>query len=67
MELSVELVSMLGGAAQIQAEAIVGENRAATARLTFAVRTVDIDEIHKQRRELYKQWTRKLELSFPIL
>jgi 3-hydroxyacyl-[acyl-carrier-protein] dehydratase len=37
------------------------------AGLTFTLKEVDSEQLHQNRRELYRIWTRHLQLDFPIL
>jgi 3-hydroxyacyl-[acyl-carrier-protein] dehydratase len=60
------LVSMLEGAAQVKGEASVGEREVARATLIFALRTVESERIHRQRKEIYEIWTRHLNLGFTL-
>jgi 3-hydroxyacyl-[acyl-carrier-protein] dehydratase len=60
------LVSMLDGAAQVKGEARVGEREVARATLLFALRAVESERIHRQRREIYDVWTRHLNLGFTL-
>lgn len=60
------LVSALEGAAQVRGEARVGEREVARATLLFALRAVDSERVHRQRREIYEIWTRHLNLGFTL-
>jgi 3-hydroxyacyl-[acyl-carrier-protein] dehydratase len=66
VELRCKLVSVLEGAAQVEGEATVQGKRAAQAMLTFRMVKVDSEEVHRQRRRLYRLWTRDLDLGFAI-
>lgn len=61
LELRVTVAQRLDGAAQIEAEALVGERRVARARLTFVLRHIESARVHEQRRWLYALWTRGIE------
>lgn len=66
LHLTCELTSTLEGAAQIKADARVSEKRCVAAVLTYVLWSIDSESIHRQRRDLYKQWTRHLKLDFPL-
>lgn len=61
VELSVTLEQAMEGAARIAGEATVDGERAARCTLTFAMRQVPFERVHRERRALYEQWTRGLE------
>jgi 3-hydroxyacyl-[acyl-carrier-protein] dehydratase len=61
-----EMLSSLEGAAQVKAEARIGQTIAATATLTFVLWSIKSDRVHEQRQKLYRQWTSHLKLNFPI-
>jgi 3-hydroxyacyl-[acyl-carrier-protein] dehydratase len=61
VELRCTLLSSLEGAAQVEGEATVQGSRAAHATLTFRMVKVDSEEVHRQRRSLYRLWTRHLD------
>jgi 3-hydroxyacyl-[acyl-carrier-protein] dehydratase len=63
----VRLASLLEGAAEVEAEASVGETRVARARLTFVLKAIDSERVHEQRRYVYRLWTRDLTSPVPIL
>jgi len=58
--LKVSLAQRLDAAAQVEAEAHVGERCIGRARLTFMLRRVDSDRVTEQRAMLYRIWTREL-------
>ena len=64
--LDCRLGSCIGSAAQVQAEASIGGEKAATALLTFALRSDAPPLVHEQRRRLYQTWTQSLVLDFPL-
>lgn len=66
LTLRCELTSRLGSGAQLEARVRLGEERVASALLTFVMKSVDSARIHDQRRELYSLWTRHLKLDFAI-
>jgi 3-hydroxyacyl-[acyl-carrier-protein] dehydratase len=66
LRITCEITSTLDGAAQIKAEAHVQGKRAVVAILTYVLWNVDSENIHRQRRELYKQWTQHMKLDFQI-
>jgi 3-hydroxyacyl-[acyl-carrier-protein] dehydratase len=66
IELVARLASQLEGATQLEAEALVRGERAASATLTFRLLKVESDKLHEQRRALYQLWTRDLNLPFAI-
>jgi 3-hydroxyacyl-[acyl-carrier-protein] dehydratase len=61
IELTITLEALREGAAQVRAEARVGERRIARAGLTFVLREVESARVHEQRRYLYRLWTRDLK------
>lgn len=61
LELRVSMTSLLEAGAQIEGEATVDGERSAVARLTYALRPVESERVHEQRRELYALWTRGLD------
>jgi 3-hydroxyacyl-[acyl-carrier-protein] dehydratase len=66
VELRCRLLSVLGGAAQVEGEASVQGARAAQATLTFRLVQVASEQVHRQRRHLYRLWTQGLSLPFAI-
>jgi 3-hydroxyacyl-[acyl-carrier-protein] dehydratase len=66
IELVSRLASQLEGAAQLETEALVRGERAASATLTFRLLKVDSEQVHEQRRALYRLWTSELNLPFAI-
>lgn len=62
----VQMTSSLGGATLVEGRISLGEQRVASALLTFVMQSVDSPRIHEQRRELYALWTRHLKLDFSI-
>lgn len=66
LSLRCELSSVLGGAAQVEGRMTLGEQKVASALLTFVMKNVESTRIHEQRRELYSLWTRHLQLGFAI-
>ena len=67
LEILATINSLRDPAAQVLIEANVGEKRAARAMLTFLMQTISSERLHQQRRDLYRQWTRDLNLTTPIL
>jgi 3-hydroxyacyl-[acyl-carrier-protein] dehydratase len=66
IELGCSLVSTLEGAARVEGEARVRGGLAAAATLTFRLVEVASEAVHAQRRQLYRLWTRDLDLGFAI-
>ena len=66
LQLRCSLVSELEGAAQVDAEAAVKDQRVAQATLNFRLVQVESEKVHQQRRELYRTWMRDLNPGFPI-
>jgi 3-hydroxyacyl-[acyl-carrier-protein] dehydratase len=66
IELRCSLLSTLEGAARVEGEATVKGQLAAQTTLTFRLVKVDSEEVHLQRRKLYRLWTRDLDLGFAI-
>lgn len=60
IELRCSLASTLEGAARVDGEASVDGELAASATLTFRLVKVESEELHRQRRRLYRIWTRDL-------
>jgi 3-hydroxyacyl-[acyl-carrier-protein] dehydratase len=58
LDLSCGLLSQLEGAAQVEGEARLEGQKAATARLTFVLRKVESEKVHRQRDDLYRIWRR---------
>ena len=59
--LSSTLSSNLMDAVQVKVEAKVREKMHAQAELTFALKSVDILEIHEHRKKIYEIWTQDLK------
>jgi 3-hydroxyacyl-[acyl-carrier-protein] dehydratase len=66
IELGCALVSTLEGAARVEGEARVQGELAAHATLTYRLVKVESEEVHRQRRTLYRLWTQHLSLGFAI-
>lgn len=60
IQLKVTLAQQLDAAAQVEAEAHIGERCLGRARLTFMLRSVGSTRVSEQRAMLYKIWTRGL-------
>lgn len=67
LELLVKISSLRDGAGQVTAEAGVGPKRIARAGLTFVLKAIDSERVHRQRRYLYQLWTRDLKPPVTIL
>ncbi|MBF0106527.1 MAG: beta-hydroxyacyl-ACP dehydratase [Deltaproteobacteria bacterium] len=61
------LDSTLADAAQIACECHVAAKKVATARLHFVLKSVEAPLLHEKRREVYKIWTKGLDLNFPLI
>ncbi|MFN7974310.1 MAG: 3-hydroxyacyl-ACP dehydratase FabZ family protein [Acidobacteriota bacterium] len=61
LAIEMRLVSRLEGAAQVSGVVTAGDRRIARATLTFALRDIDSDRVHEQRRYVYALWTRGLD------
>ncbi|VAW81974.1 3-hydroxyacyl-[acyl-carrier-protein] dehydratase, FabZ form [hydrothermal vent metagenome] len=59
--------SNIGDAATINTTAKVEGELIAKSRLTFSLQSSVSESVHQQQRALYKLWTQKLTLNFPIL
>ena len=59
--------SLLGNAAQVNSTISVENELAASISLRFKMHAVELEKIHQQQRQLYRQWTRGLSLEHPIL
>lgn len=66
IELRCRLASRLEGAAELEGEALVKGQKAAQAKLIFRLLRVDSEKVHAHRRELYRFWTRDLDLPWTI-
>lgn len=66
IELRCRLVSRLEGAVELEGEALVKGRKAAQAMLIFRLLRVDSEKVHTHRRDLYRLWTRDLDLPWPI-
>ncbi len=64
---TVEIKQHMDDAARVGAFIKTTEKKIATAELTFAMKTIDSERIHQQRRTFYKIWTKNLENIPPIL
>ena len=67
LDISVKLESNLDSAAQITTEVFVEEKRIVRAKMTFMMRRIDSERVHKQRRYLYQLWTRDFSPPLTIL
>jgi 3-hydroxymyristoyl/3-hydroxydecanoyl-(acyl carrier protein) dehydratase len=67
IELEAIMESQLPDAARVSVTASVNGQRAARAELTFALREVDSERVHEQRRQIYRIWTQDFNppLSIP--
>lgn len=66
IELRCRMVSRLEGAVELEGEALVKGQRVAQAMLIFRLLRVDSEKVQAHRRELYRFWTRDLDLPWPI-
>lgn len=66
ISLLVKLGASMDAAAQVDAEARVGDDRIARAQLTFMLKEIDSERVHEQRRYLYRLWTTKLATKVRI-
>jgi 3-hydroxyacyl-[acyl-carrier-protein] dehydratase len=67
LDITVTMASSLEGAAQVEAEARVGERRIARATLTFVLKEILSERVNEQRRYIYKLWTKDLGRELTIL
>ncbi len=63
LEFSVEIDSVLDGAARVKATVEADGKKIARADLTFAMKEIDSPALDEQRRYIYKLWTRDLASS----
>jgi 3-hydroxyacyl-[acyl-carrier-protein] dehydratase len=56
----------LEGAARLNVEAEVRGETVMRGTLTFLLKRIDAEEVHAQRRALYRLWTRHLATEIPI-
>ena len=66
IELRCRLDSQLEGAIRIDGQAYVRDTCIARADLTFVLRSINSDNVHAQRRQLYRIWTRRLDPNLTI-
>lgn len=66
LAIEITLDSRMEGAAQVTGSVRVASRRIARATLTFAMRDIDSDAVHEQRRYVYKLWTRDLDPPISI-
>jgi 3-hydroxymyristoyl/3-hydroxydecanoyl-(acyl carrier protein) dehydratase len=66
LDVTVKIDSLLAGAAQVSAEATVDGKRVARAILTFALKSIDSERVHEQRRYVYRLWTRHFDPPLTI-
>jgi 3-hydroxymyristoyl/3-hydroxydecanoyl-(acyl carrier protein) dehydratase len=60
------LVAEIEGAAQVEAQAHVGDQRAVQATLNFRLMQVESEHLHRSRRSLYRTWMRAWNPQFEI-
>lgn len=60
-------ISQLGDAGQFAGTISVERKEVASFSLNFMLMQVAYSGVHKQQRSLYQQWTRGLNLNFPLL
>lgn len=60
------LWTSLHNAAEVQGEAYVNEHLAARATLMYTLRHIASEKVHQHRRDMYRLWTRHLQLDFPL-
>ena len=61
LDLEVTIESTLEGAAQVSAEARVGDRKMVRALLTFVMKEIPSQRVHDQRRYVYGLWTKDLK------
>lgn len=66
LEFTVEVDSLLDAAARVRATVEIEGKRIARALLTFAMKDLDSERVHEQRRYIYRLWTRDLETPPPL-
>ncbi len=66
IELSAKITGALDGAARVVVEASVEGESVMRGQLTFMLRLIDSEQVHAQRRDLYRIWTRGLEQEIRI-
>lgn len=62
-----EIVSQFADAAKVECQVNSGEKNCASIQLQFKMFKVDLPAVHHQQREIYRQWTRHLNLDRQIL
>jgi 3-hydroxyacyl-[acyl-carrier-protein] dehydratase len=67
IEIAVSIDSRIDTAAEVTADARVGDRRLARAQLTFVMKRIESERLHEQRRTLYRLWTRDLNPKPTIL
>jgi acyl dehydratase len=61
IDIEVVLDSSLSAAATVRAELKVEGKRVASAQLMFAMRELEGERVHEQRRYIYRLWTRHFD------
>lgn len=67
LDIRCKILSMLDGAGQAEGDVFVQGEKISSVVLTFVLKHIDLPQIHTQRLELYRIWTKGLNLSAPIL
>jgi 3-hydroxyacyl-[acyl-carrier-protein] dehydratase len=67
LELTAAVEALRETAARVTTDVRAAGRRIARADLTFALRRVDSERVHEQRRSLYRLWTRDLQPPVVIL
>lgn len=65
VSLQATIAGDLAGAGRVAVEADVDGERVMRATLTFLLKAIDEPRVHAQRRELYRLWTRGLDVELP--
>ncbi len=61
LEIRVQMASRMEAAAQVTAEVSALDRRIARVMMTFAMKRIESERLHAQRRYVYELWTRDLD------
>jgi 3-hydroxyacyl-[acyl-carrier-protein] dehydratase len=67
LQIRAELGPALEDAAKVHCRVDCREERVAEGTLTFIMKEIEIEAIHRQRRQYYRIWTRQLPMECEIL
>lgn len=67
IRISVAIDQQFDDAVRVVGEATIEGDKASQAKLMFVLEGIEVDAVHTQRKQLYKQWTKKLDNPPAIL